>query len=200
MARAWLATWAVVAACGGAAVEVPVGQDAGRDAPTPRQDAPGRVDRADAGEGGEDAPTGRQDAPGGSFDVLAEAPVAFDEGGREDTRGYEGGREDTGVDAPGDVDRRDVPCPYPGQTRCGGVCLDLLTNGDNCGACGNQCGRLLLNSSCIGGNCKCAPGLGNKDCGAEGCVYTDIDPLNCGGCGHECVAGAVCSSGVCVEG
>jgi concanavalin A-like lectin/glucanase superfamily protein/stigma-specific protein Stig1 len=40
-------------------------------------------------------------------------------------------------------------CPS-GQERCGGTCVDLMTDENNCGACGNVC---HLGEHCTGGNC-----------------------------------------------
>ena len=61
------------------------------------------------------------------------------------TRGTTGG---TGTD--GGV------CPT-GQTRCNGECVDLDTDPDNCGACGNACGA---GEPCADGICHCQYGPG----------------------------------------
>jgi hypothetical protein len=37
-----------------------------------------------------------------------------------------------------------------GYTSCGGNCVDLANDGNNCGGCGNSCG---MGHSCVGGNC-----------------------------------------------
>ncbi|MBL9028521.1 MAG: hypothetical protein JNL21_40390 [Myxococcales bacterium] len=52
----------------------------------------------------------------------------------------------------------------PGLTDCNGVCLNLQTNGDNCGACGNTCSTAAFpGASCSSGHCQKAglsPGIG----------------------------------------
>jgi hypothetical protein len=43
-------------------------------------------------------------------------------------------------------------CP-PGQTACGGRCVDLNTDVSNCGACGTQCGQGGQPPCCVQGRC-----------------------------------------------
>lgn len=62
-------------------------------------------------------------------------------------------------------------CP-PGTTDCGGRCVVLGVDRQNCGSCGTVC----------------AP---NEDCCLGVCVPVDRDP-NCGQCGHICGSGQVC--------
>ena len=38
-----------------------------------------------------------------------------------------------------------------GFTKCGNDCVNLLTNSEHCGACGNACDP--LNETCISGSC-----------------------------------------------
>lgn len=40
-------------------------------------------------------------------------------------------------------------CPVAGMVECGGLCVDLTTNGSNCGACGHSC----QGQSCAGSIC-----------------------------------------------
>jgi hypothetical protein len=49
-------------------------------------------------------------------------------------------------------------CP-DGLTMCGGVCVDLMWDGNNCGACGNQCAPLEYCSlgQCWGTCVGCEP-------------------------------------------
>jgi hypothetical protein len=93
-----------------------------------------------------------------------------------------------------------------GLTDCGDVCVDLLNDPFNCGACGNACG---IGNVCNFGGCvvgtgeqgsavACAPSLVN--CGTA-CANLAFDPLHCGYCGNACPGGdgfaGVCSFGVC---
>jgi hypothetical protein len=97
-------------------------------------------------------------------------------------------------------------CP-PGLTYCDGLCVDVSSDGANCGACGHLCsqpGSKTFVGVCSYGTCTstCAAGLadcnGNSDDGCE--VNTMSDPQNCGGCGVVCdgVAGQACAGGRCV--
>jgi hypothetical protein len=89
-----------------------------------------------------------------------------------------------------------------GQTECDGVCVDLLTDLNNCGACGAICESTLVGVGCIEGECvrtQCPAAL--THCGdnanlpvEEHCFDLPTDPNNCGACGN------VCASGECVDG
>ncbi|MGH8327355.1 MAG: hypothetical protein ACRET2_11375 [Steroidobacteraceae bacterium] len=85
------------------------------------------------------------------------------------------------------------PCPS-GQTKCNGQCVDLESDTNNCGSCGNVC---VSPSNCQNGQCQlvceaCGSGHqspGMQVCvvgGAAQCVDTWTDPDNCGGCGNVC--------------
>jgi hypothetical protein len=90
-----------------------------------------------------------------------------------------------------------------GLTDCGGSCVDLTSDNNNCGACGNACGEGMYCNSF--GECDpsggggtittpvCAEGL--TYCGGA-CVDLGSDPNNCGGCGAGCEGGG----GTCVGG
>lgn len=69
-----------------------------------------------------------------------------------------------------------------GTTRCGGTCIDLLTNPSHCGACNSACdaGSACQNGDCTGGGCT-------PDCAGKACGASD-------GCGGQC------SNGTCPEG
>jgi hypothetical protein len=132
----------------------------------------------------------------------------------------------TGGVASAVVDYRDLgiplPCPF-GFTSCGHHlgCKDLMTDRDNCGACGFGC---FLTQSCIKGDCGCPFGenrcgdfcCGNKACDAAGtgcgiecvsprtacgkfCVNKTFDPKNCGWCGNACGSDEMCCTGTCVK-
>src|SRR5690606_23311965 len=63
-----------------------------------------------------------------------------------------------------------------GQTSCGGVCVDTMTNAMNCGACGTAC---PTGSSCTAGACACPEGQ---------------EP-----CGAACVPAGTCSASACAK-
>ena len=84
-----------------------------------------------------------------------------------------------------------------GETLCGDECVDLLTDIDHCGGCGEACDEGMV---CVAGECRegCEPG--ELDC--EGtCVDPTDDPENCGGCGIICPAelhaDPICVAGEC---
>ncbi len=103
-------------------------------------------------------------------------------------------------------------CPS-GNTICpladgGVVCTDLSSDPNNCGGCalgcdGGSCQCDPATQLCLApapgqpGSCSCQGTL--TPCGANGggCVDTNGDPNNCGGCGQLCPTGN-CVGGVCV--
>ncbi len=98
--------------------------------------------------------------------------------------------------------RRSGPCAF-WQAECDGRCVSLLTDPDNCGACGQSCAAGPgIPRACVGGQCSsaCAAGLGNCDSNRENGCETDFrsDPDNCGSCGHQCEAAESCRNGACV--
>src|SRR5687768_1746825 len=63
-----------------------------------------------------------------------------------------------------------------GESVCGGVCSNPMTDRDNCGRCGNSCGDGMV---CTSGTCvEGCPG-GQASCGGV-CVDTQTDEMNCG--------------------
>jgi hypothetical protein len=82
-------------------------------------------------------------------------------------------------------------CPA-GQSPCGGICLSLSNNVNNCGACANVCGAVTNGSpACVSGSCVIAScNAGFADCNhvyADGCeISTATDINNCGSCGTVC--------------
>jgi hypothetical protein len=108
-------------------------------------------------------------------------------------------------------------CPAPYATcaegpsfKCG---QNLLTDPENCGACGASCVGFQprhMSASCANGTCayECLTvpddqGVNHvfKDCDGRlenGCeIDVTIDPANCGACGHACAAGVECLMGKC---
>jgi hypothetical protein len=81
--------------------------------------------------------------------------------------------------------------------------VNVTSDVNNCGACGHVCALPNATPACSSSACRivaCNPGY--ADCNAiaaDGCeVNITQDPNNCGGCGHVCTAGRVCTGGTCV--
>ena len=108
------------------------------------------------------------------------------------------------------------PCslsPNAGGNCCGGSCVDMDTDPNNCNSCGTACatGSICYLGTCeavaascgsapAGSLCQQADGGGGSCCG--GCVHLDTlnDPANCGACGQACPSGAACVNGMCSSG
>jgi hypothetical protein len=80
-----------------------------------------------------------------------------------------------------------------GFTNCSGVCRDLATDNNNCGACARVCptGQVCTGSVCT---TVCSSGLTN--CSGV-CRSLATDNANCGACGNVCASGLTCVSGAC---
>lgn len=83
---------------------------------------------------------------------------------------------------------------------------NLLTDGANCGACGDECpfeySGLNMGTRCVNGACQRECKDANaRDCNGlvdDGCeVDVTNDPDNCGTCGTKCGAGERCHKGKC---
>jgi hypothetical protein len=116
---------------------------------------------------------------------------------------------ETPTPAPTETPTPQPPTPTPvvcptGTADCGGVCIDLQTDVNNCGACGNVCPEAQpgFDVGCAAGNCffmrepACAEGL--TSCNGV-CVNRQTDPANCGLCGSVCAAGEICFGGQCAR-
>ncbi len=76
-----------------------------------------------------------------------------------------------------------------GYENCGGqvlICVDLKTNHDSCGQCGNLCDS---GETCENGACKCTPGGSVMQCGTgvnASCEDISKSQFDCGGCSMVC--------------
>src|SRR5690606_10811840 len=82
-------------------------------------------------------------------------------------------------------------------SECGGVCIDLMGDGQNCSACGTACAQGQV---CSAGTCQgsCSE-AGTTQCGSS-CVDLQTNPGHCGVCDSACSAGQHCQRGACVVG
>lgn len=67
--------------------------------------------------------------------------------------------------------------------------IDLTTDPNNCGKCGNVCVGAHGTANCVASACKfrCDPGYADCDALVPGCeTNTDDSTDNCGGCGKKC--------------
>jgi hypothetical protein len=87
------------------------------------------------------------------------------------------------------------------QALCGGACVAVTDNPQNCGSCGHACAgtEVCAGGMCVaGGTGACPPGGGLTVCGGR-CVDTSTDNANCGSCGHACTGMQGCADGGCVN-
>src|SRR5579859_7330760 len=73
-----------------------------------------------------------------------------------------------------------TPCPA-GEQSCGGNCVDLSKDKNNCGGCGTVCPS---DTYCSDAHCVCT--TGNQTFCDSMCVNLSTDSNNCGGCGMSC--------------
>jgi len=78
-----------------------------------------------------------------------------------------------------------------GQIGCSGTCVNVNTDNQNCGSCGNAC---AAGATCTAGQCICPSG--QSQCGGN-CINTATDVFNCGSCKNVCQWGNICRAGQC---
>jgi len=113
----------------------------------------------------------------------------------------------TCVDGRWNLRETDCDCPVTcpaGLVLCRGVCIDVMNDAENCGACGAacptpDCGACCVDAGpaiCSAGICTSTCGSGMTPCGGS-CVDLCTSALHCGGCDQACGAGLTCSGGAC---
>ena len=154
----------------------------------------GAADGGRTGRGGrkEQPPTAEQ--PGGVIGGTGATGPAAPAG----PSGPTGATGTTGASGPSGVTAGQGACAS-GLTYCGNACVDLMSDMDNCGACGSVCESQLVPVECRQGICERANcEVGVTYCGAvDGCHDLSSDPAHCGACQHPCAAGETCYKGVC---
>ena len=90
-------------------------------------------------------------------------------------------------------------CSTSGLACCGGTCVDIFEDFDNCGGCGDACHEPgpYEDGGCVDGTClyKCVSGA--LFCNGT-CRPVLSDTVNCGACNTVCPASApYCEQGVC---
>ena len=96
-----------------------------------------------------------------------------------------------GVCTPSEVNCSDDP-DADATTLCWGTCVDLDSDAQNCGTCGNAC---LADQACEAGTCVCPPDT--QVCEGK-CVDYASDRNHCGSCGNACLADQTCEESTCV--
>ncbi len=102
-------------------------------------------------------------------------------------------------------------CPIAGYDLCNNTCINVQSDPENCGSCGNPCSyqNPNFNPFCFEGGCiidrqqPCIDGY--SECNNNNvlyCVDFESDPLNCGACNYNCEnaipnSNSYCQSGRC---
>lgn len=84
-----------------------------------------------------------------------------------------------------------------GYSDCGGLCVDLTGDGQNCGACGTSC---AADSVCSAGTCQSSCTEPGRTRCETSCVDVQSNPSHCGACGVVCASGQSCQGGTCIDG
>jgi len=80
-------------------------------------------------------------------------------------------------------------CPT-GMTLCGGVCVDLMSDPSNCGACGDPCAGCCIGGACTPEGASCSDG--------DLCTYGDTCQAGtCSGTAASCDDGLICTADKC---
>ena len=79
-------------------------------------------------------------------------------------------------------------CPTGHEACDGQDCVDLTSDPDHCGECGNACAE---GDACAAGMCVSDCPIGAAECGGQ-CVSVDSDADHCGECDNACPAEQVC--------
>ena len=84
----------------------------------------------------------------------------------------------------------------PGFERCAGMCVELDSDPEHCGACSDPCEAMQV---CDRGECS-DQGCAEEEASAcEGaCVELDSNPGHCGACGQACLGDELCVGGQCL--
>jgi hypothetical protein len=82
-----------------------------------------------------------------------------------------------------------------GASECGGRCVVVALDPDNCGACGARC---AAGEVCREGVCGPPCGAGLTLCDGA-CVSLAADPAHCGACAAPCPETQVCAAGACAD-
>jgi hypothetical protein len=92
-------------------------------------------------------------------------------------------------------------CCGNGLACCGGACVDMFNDFDNCGGCGLACDQPgpYEDGACADGTCLYQCVTGATRCNGI-CTLLGSDSANCGACGNVCGGpDPYCNEGVCSE-
>jgi hypothetical protein len=91
----------------------------------------------------------------------------------------------------------DFACIAP-YIECGGACVDISKDPQNCGLCSKVCpSKAHATAVCAANQCSTLCDPGYSQCGGL-CVDTSSDKNNCGECGKKCPGMKMCNAGKCV--
>jgi hypothetical protein len=131
-----------------------------------------------------------QITPYGTSYIVVETPSAEPTAVRMGNLSFTTPVADTPVTRP--TTPKPVVCPSD-RRACGTNCTDVMTDVNNCGACGVSCGST---KSCQQGVCLVRCSYYETGC-PDGCHNLSYDSQNCGTCGNICPFGLACNNSVC---